>query len=294
MTTAAPSFQFSITRLQDYLELAKLRLVSLTLMSTGVGFYLAAAGPLDKTLFFFTLLGSGLVAAGSMTLNQWMERLEDAQMMRTAKRPLPTGRLRSKEALGFGLLLSAAGLAVLYMTTNFIATFIAAMILFSYILAYTPLKKTTTFCTIVGAIPGALPPLIGWAAVRGVPSYHAWTLFALIFFWQMPHFLAIAWKCRSEYEAAGFQMLSVGDKDGSRISGQIIFNAMILLPVSLMPTLVGLTGIIYFFGAFALGVWFLILGLTSIHRLNEKARGIFVASILHLTALQLLMILDKV
>lgn len=279
--------------LSAYLELAKLRLVSLTLLSTAVGFYLASKGPVDLPLFGLTLLGAGLVAAGSMTLNQWMEWRDDAKMTRTAKRPLPTGRLESREALGFGLALSTAGLAVLFLAVNLASTVVAALILLSYLLAYTPLKKKTTFNTIVGAVPGALPPLLGWAAAAGVPSYHAWTLFAIIFFWQMPHFLAIAWMCRKEYAAAGFKMLSVNDPDGRRVAGQIIFNGLILLPVSVMPSVVGITGTMYFFGAFFLGVGFILLGILSQDKLDQKARGIFRASILHLSLLLLLMILDK-
>lgn len=285
---------FSMGRMRDYLALAKLRLVSLTLLSTAVGYYLASLGPMNWPRFWLTLLGAALVAAGSMTFNQWMESKEDAKMARTAKRPLPTGRLKLREAFIFGLVLSAAGLVVLYFYVNLPSTVIAALILLSYVLAYTPLKKTTTLCTIVGAIPGALPPLIGWAAVAGVPSFHAWTLFAIIFFWQMPHFLAIAWLCRKEYAAAGFKMLSVDDPDGSRTAGQIIFNAMILLPVSVLPSVVGITGWIYFFGAFILSVWFLLLGILNQKKLNEKARVIFRASILHLFLLLLLMIIDKI
>jgi heme o synthase len=284
----------SMARLQDYVALAKLRLVSLTLMSTAVGFYLASKGPMDFPLFYVTLLGAGLVAAGSMTLNQWMEWQEDAKMARTAKRPLPAGRLQTREALILGIVLSAAGLAVLFVNVNLASAVVSALILFSYVLAYTPLKKKTTFCTVVGAVPGALPPLIGWAAVAGIPSFHAWTLFAVIFFWQMPHFLAIAWVCRKEYAAAGFHMLSVDDPDGRRVTGQIILNALILLPVSALPSVVGITGWIYFYGAFLMGVTFIAIAVSSQDKLEQKARGLFRASILHLFLLQLLMIFDKV
>ncbi len=291
MTTTA--FQISVARLMDYVELAKLRLVSLTLLSAAVGFYLASPSSVDYGLMGMTILGAGLVAAGSMTLNQWMERVEDARMARTAQRPLPAGRMDAKHALLFGIVLSIAGLVVLWTAVNPAATLIAALILFSYVLAYTPLKKTTTFCTLVGAIPGALPPLIGAAAVEGIPSYKAWTLFATIFFWQMPHFLAIAWMCRKEYQAAGFQMLSVDDPDGSKVAGQILFNSMVLLPVSLMPAVVGLTGHIYFFGAFFLGVGMMLLSAASLKKLDQNSRALFRASLLHLTVLLILMIVDK-
>jgi protoheme IX farnesyltransferase len=284
----------SMARLQDYVALAKLRLVSLTLLSVAVGFYLATPGPMDLSLFTFTLLGAGLVAAGSMILNQWMERVEDAKMARTAKRPLPMGRLEPKEALVLGLGLSFAGLALLYFTVNLAAAFVAVLVLISYVLAYTPLKKKTTLCTVVGALPGALPPLLGWAGAAGIPTYHAWTLFAIIFFWQMPHFLAIAWLCRKEYAAAGFCMLSVNDPDGRRVAGQIIFNALILLPVSVLPSVVGITGYVYFFGAFFMGVGFLLLGILSQDKLDQRARSLFRASILHLFLLFLLMFGDKI
>lgn len=285
---------FSMTRFRDYMELAKLRLVSLTLLSAAVGFYLASPRPMDGFLMGMMLLGAGLVAAGSMSLNQWMEWREDAKMNRTAKRPLPAGRLGTAEALVFGIVMAAAGLAVLVFAVNFPSAVVAALILLSYVLAYTPLKKRTTLCTLVGAIPGALPPLIGWAAVAGVPSYHAWTLFFVVFFWQMPHFMAIAWFCRKEYEAAGFKMLSVDDPAGRRVSGQIIVNALIMVPATVMPSVVGITGWRYFAGAFVMGVGFLALALSAENKLDEKARAIFRASILHLFLLQLLMIWDKV
>ena len=290
----SPVLKFSLAQFRDYVALAKLRLVSLTLLSAAAGFYLGSPSPLNAKLFWSTLLGAALVAAGSMTFNQWMERAEDALMKRTANRPLPAGRLESRPAFLFGLLLSLAGLGVLLAFTTIQAAIVAAAILLSYVLAYTPLKKKTTFNTLVGAIPGALPPLMGWAAAQGNFSYKAWTLFAIIFFWQMPHFLAIAWFCRKEYEAAGFQMLSVGDTDGSKVGGQILVHSMVLLPVSVMPSVVGITGHLYFFAAFFMSALFMMIAAFSLNQLDKRAKNLFRISLLHLSLMLLFMTLDKI
>ncbi len=285
---------FFSARLKDYLELAKIRLVSLSLFSAVVGFYLASPDAMNVPLLFVMLGGTALVAAGSMSLNQWMEIPEDARMNRTAARPLPAGRLYPKEALAFGILLSCIGILVLYFAVNHNAALLAAATLVSYVLVYTPLKKITSLCTIVGAIPGAVPPLIGWAGAAGRPSYEAWILFSIIFFWQMPHFLAIAWMCRKEYEAAGFRMLSVEDPKGFQVSRQMVLYASALLPVSLMPSLIGVTGQVYFFSALVMGVAFVILSLTALKNIDQKSRMIFRASLLHLTFLLIFMVIDKV
>ena len=287
------AFSFSIARLSDYSELAKLRLVSLVLLSSAVGFFLAGSGPINAPLFFISLLGTGLVAAGSMTLNQWIERAEDSKMTRTATRPLPAGRMQALEAFIFGIILSAAGLGILIVAVNMCAAFLAGLTLVSYTLLYTPLKRYTSLCTIIGAVPGALPPLIGWAAIADRPSFEAWILFAILFLWQMPHFLTIAWFCRNDYAAAGFRMLSVEDPTGMRVARQIVLYSMALLPVSLLPTVAGLTGPVYFFGALVSGIFFIFLGIKSFKNLDQKARMLFRASILHLAFLLILMVLDK-
>ncbi len=281
-------------RIHLYFELTKARLVSLVLLSTAVGFYLGTPGAFDGALFGICLLGTSLVAAGSMALNQWMERVEDGRMNRTAGRPLPSSKLHALEAFVFGTVVSGAGLAVLFICANFAAGLLAALTLFFYILLYTPLKKTTSLCTIVGAVPGALPPLIGWAAAAGTVTYQAWILFAIIFLWQMPHFLAIAWMYRREYAAAGFQMLSVTDPSGRQPARQIVLYAASLLPVSLLPSLFGMEGPLYFFGAFIMGAGFIALGIASVNLLNQRASWIFRASLLHLTGLQLLLVFDKI
>ena len=291
MNTRAASF--ARVRLHDYLELAKLRLVSLVLLSSAVGFFLASEGPLDWGLLILSFTGTALVAGGSMGFNQWMERVEDAKMTRTAKRPLPGGRMQPREAFIFSFLLSAAGLVLLYFSVNPVAAFLSGLTLVSYILLYTPLKKITSLCTVLGAIPGALPPMIGWSSVTGRVSYEAWVLFAIIFLWQMPHFLAIAWLCRKEYAAAGFQMLSVTDPSGAQAARQIILYTSALLPVSLLPTLIGLTGGIYFTGTLIAGAYFIYLGFLGLKNLDQYARPLFRASILYLALILILMVVDK-
>jgi heme o synthase len=288
------AYTLTMARIADYYELTKFRLVSLVLLSCAVGFFLASPGPVDVPLMMLTLVGTGLVASGSMSLNQWMERSLDARMVRTATRPLPAGRLHPLEAFIFGIFLSVAGLALLFFAVNLEATVLAAITTLSYVLLYTPLKTKTSLCTIVGAIPGAIPPLIGWSAVTGQPTYGAWLLFAIIFLWQMPHFLAIAWFCRKDYANAGFRMLSVEDTVGDQVGRQIILYSVALLPVSLLPSIVGLTGALYFFGAFFMGVGFIIFTFLSLKKIDQKVRLLFRLSILHLFLLLLLMVIDKV
>ena len=288
------ALSFSRARVRDYLELAKPRLVSLVLLSAAVGFFLASRGPVDVPLLLATFFGTAFVAAGSMTLNQWMEREEDARMIRTAARPLPAGRLQPAEALVFGIVLSLCGLAVLFWTVNPVSALLAALTLASYLFLYTPLKRKTTLCTIVGAVPGALPPLIGCAAVQGRPSFEAWILFAVIFLWQMPHFLAIAWLYRDDYAAAGFRMLSVDDPAGRQVGRQIILYSLALLPASLLPSAAGLTGPVYFLTALVLGIGFIALAFRSAGRMAQNARPLFRASVIYLALLLVLMVLDKI
>ena len=294
MTDMASPIGRSRSRTHDYMELAKTRLVSLVLLSTGVGFFLGSFGRFDWLLFLSAVSGTALVAAGSMVLNQWMERVEDARMTRTAARPLPAGRMHSAEAFIFGVILFVSGLAVLLITTNPVTAFLAALTFASYLILYTPLKSKTSLCTIVGAVPGALPPLIGWAAAAGKPSFEAWILFAILFLWQMPHFLAIAWMYRKEYAAAGFKMLSVTDPSGVQVSRQILIYSLALLPVSLLPTVVHLNGIFYFLSALILGIYYIRLAIESLDHLDQKARQLFRASIIYLALLLVMMVIDKV
>lgn len=286
--TAAP------VQLQDYWELTKPRLVSLVLFSTFVGFFLASRGPLNVSLLFATLAGTALTAAASMVLNQWMERDLDGLMPRTMRRPIPAGRVEPEEALGFGLALAVLGLAILEVAVNTMASFIAMWTLCSYLFVYTPLKCVTPWCTIVGAIPGALPPLTGWAAAAGhVASVEAWTLFAILFLWQMPHFYAIAYLYREDYRKANVRVLSVQDPDGRQCANQSILFALALLPVSLLPTVLGLTGLLYFFGALFLGVLLIYVSVRYRNSMDRSARILFRASVIYLPLLFILMIVDK-
>ena len=288
------TLDFSSSRALDYWELAKPRLVSLSLLSAAVGFFLATSGPFDFGLFSVTLFGTALIAASSMAFNQLLERHEDAKMRRTASRPLPSGRLQPFEVFIFGTILAALGLVILFFAVNRVSAFLAVLTLVTYVLIYTPLKKMTPICTIVGAIPGALPPLIGWSAAGGRPTLEAWALFAIIFLWQMPHFLAIAWMWRDDYKAAKFRMLSVEDPDGREVARQILLYSLALLPVSLVPTFAGLTGPFYFVGSLALGLGLVGMAFFGLNRIEQMARPFFRATIIYLSLLLLLMIFNKV
>lgn len=287
------AFSFSFARLSDYWELTKPRLVSLTLWSTAAGLILADRAPVHFRLLTLTLLGTALVAAGSMSFNEWLERAEDARMSRTANRPLPAGRLHPYEAVIAGSLFSVMGLAVLYYGVNSLSALLAFATLVSYAAIYTPLKKITSLCTLVGAVPGALPPLIGWAAVSGTLSAQAWVLFAIIFFWQMPHFYAISWFCRRDYEAAGFRMLVVKDPGGRRVAREMFLYNLAMIPVSLLPFLTGLTGKIYLTAAILMGAVMTVLSILCLKDLEKYARIFFRASLLYLTFLFIFMVANK-
>jgi len=280
-------------RCTDLADLTKFRLVALVLMSTAVGFFLAVSGPFPWLNFFHVLTGTGLVAAGSLALNQWMERDFDAMMPRTAKRPIPSQRIKPRTALALGILFSASGLVYLAVLTNPWSTALAAVTLFGYILFYTPLKRITSLNTIVGAVPGAVPPLIGWAGVEGELPFEAWVLFSILFLWQLPHFLAIAWIYREQYKRAGFVMLSTEDPVGKRVARQAVFYAAMLLPVSLLPSICGMTGFYYFLAALLLGGAFLGISIAGLRDMQARARLLFVTSIFYLTLLLIMMVIDK-
>jgi protoheme IX farnesyltransferase len=280
------------------LDLTKFRLTSLVLLTTLVGFYVGAKGTIDYLLMFHTVFGTGLVAAGAAALNQLLERESDALMERTRSRPLPAGRLQPETALLFGASSSGLGLLYLALLVNPLAGLLAAATLISYVFIYTPLKRITWLNTLVGAVPGALPPLIGWTAGHGAVSVEGWSLFGILFFWQLPHFMAIAWIYRAEYQKAGFAMLSGLDPDGKRTSRQAIVYTLGLLPISLCrlcPVLLGLAGGIYFVGALGLSVTFLWFAIRFSRRLTrEQARKLFYVSIIYLPVLLSLMVFDKV
>ncbi|MBP9864937.1 MAG: heme o synthase [Candidatus Omnitrophica bacterium] len=280
-------------RLRGYVDLLKPRLIFLVILSAMTGFYLAQKPGHVASALWSALLGITLVSAGSMALNQWLERAEDKKMVRTQKRPLPAGVVTPLEALLMGLGLSAAGLWVLVAGQHAAAAILAGVTLVLYIVVYTPLKKITLLCTIVGAIPGALPTLAGWAAVEWPFSERAWILFVILYLWQMPHFYAISWIWREDYVRAGFKMLSVNDPTGQRVARHILFYVLALLPVSLLPVWIGMAGWVYGAGAVALGFFFLWRAIQAFGDIQRYARPVFHASIIYLSALLILLIVDK-
>jgi protoheme IX farnesyltransferase len=283
-----------LVRLADYWTLTKPEVNFLVLVSTLVGFYLASHGPLDLRLLFHTLMGTLLVASGTGTLNQHLERKSDAFMRRTATRPLPAGRLSPSEAFWYGILLSAAGGFELWVAANALASVLALLTLGAYLLFYTPLKKKTPLCTLVGAFPGAMPPLIGWAAVRNSLSLEAWVLYAILFLWQFPHLLAIAWMYREDYARAGLQMLPRNDYEGRATVRQILGYSLALLPVSVIPTFLGQVGWVYMIGASLLGLGLLHFAIRlAVRRANSLARRLVLASVIYLPLVFALMMLDK-
>ncbi len=277
-----------------YVELAKPRLTGLATATSLIGFLLGSTGPVDWIKLCVTLVGTVLVGAGAGTLNQYLERESDGQMERTKNRPLPSGRIHPDSALAFGVFCSIAGLLLLTCGAHPLAGKLAAITLISYLFIYTPLKRHTALCTLVGAIPGAIPPLMGWVAARGRLGLEGWLLFSILFLWQLPHFLAIAWTYREDYAKAHFKMLPVLDPDGGSTGRQIVLYCLALLFVSLLPTFFGLTGPVYFLWALLSGGAFLGCGLkTARARSGASARRLFLASILYLPGILFMMTLDR-
>jgi protoheme IX farnesyltransferase len=279
-----------------YLELTKPGITRLVLVTTAAGFYLAGGASASLLLFLNALFATALVASGTNALNQWFERDADRYMRRTARRPLPSGRLSSREAVVFAWGISLAGLVYFALFVNMLTAFVVGFTLGSYVFIYTPLKRKTWISTLVGAVPGALPIVAGWTATGKPLTASAWALFAIMFVWQLPHFFALAWIYREDYRKAGFQMLTVVDSTGARAAWQSLFYAAVLIPISLLPTVFGLTGQIYLAGALVLGVAFLLPTVLMLTRgPNEKfAWRTFVASIAYLPLLLILMVIDKV
>ena len=276
-------------------DLVKARLTFLVLLTTLVGFYVGSAGSLELPLMFATLTGTALLACGAAALNQLVEKEYDAKMRRTETRPLPSGKLQPDSVLLFGAGCSIAGLIYLALAVNLLTSFLGALTLVSYLFVYTPLKRKTWLNTAVGAIPGALPPLMGWTAARNEVDPAGWSLFAILFFWQIPHFLAIAWIYREDYAQAGFVMLPTVDPEGFRTGRQAVSHTFGLLFMSLLPVVFGLAGIVYFTGALLLGGFFLLCAFQFSHTLTlARARRLFFASIIYLPLLLLLMVLDKI
>jgi protoheme IX farnesyltransferase len=278
-----------------YADLIKARLTFLVVLTTLVGFYLGSPSPVNYLLMIHAVLGTALVASGAAALNQLLEREHDAKMRRTRNRPLPSGRLQPTTVMVFGGVCACAGLLHLALAVNLTTSVIGAISLLSYLFIYTPLKRLTWLNTAIGAVPGGLPPLMGWTAARGELSREGWALFAILAFWQLPHFLAIAWMYREEYEKAGFKMLPAIDPQGHRTGRQAVSHTLGLLPVSLCPFLFHVTGAIYLVGALVLGLAFLWFAIQfARHMTIPRARQLFFVSILYLPLLLVMMVLDKV
>lgn len=281
-------------RLRDYMVLTKVRITGLVLVTTGAGFVLASQGGLVWVRLVETLVGTGLASGGAAALNQYFERGADARMERTASRPIPAGRMGPGHGLLVGIALSIVGVVWLAFRINDVTAFLALITVVLYIAVYTPLKRMTPLNTLVGAVPGAIPPVMGWTAATGSIEAGAWVLFAILFLWQLPHFLSIAWLCRDDYERAGFPMLPVVDPDGGSTGRQAALYTVALLPVSLAPTLLGLTGPVYFFGALMLGTGFLVCAvLMAVDRGHAGARRLLLASVTYLPVLLILLVADR-
>lgn len=293
MPLSLPKSQLSslLSFISDYLELSKARIVFMVLITTLAGF-LCAGGSAWSLALLHTLIGTAVVAAGTNASNQYFERRRDALMERTRNRPVPAGRISPLAALLFSASASGFGIVYLLIAVNDLAALLAAITLFTYVAIYTPLKVRSTACTLVGAVPGAIPPMIGWAAVTGNLGAGAWILFGILFLWQLPHFLAISWMYRQDYERGGFAMTAVGDPDGRTTSTQAVLYALALLPVSLLPVFVGMTGALYAIGAAMAGLamvgWSLRFASLRSHR---SARELFLVSILYLPLVMSILVL---
>lgn len=284
-----------IGRAADYLELIKPRLVLMILITTAAGFYLGSPSTVNWMQFLHTLIGAGLTAAGVLSLNQYLEREIDSQMPRTQQRPLPAGRLCPMKALLFGAILTGTGMLYLTVMVNSMSGFVISLIVVSYLFIYTPLKRKTSLCTLIGAIPGALPPVVGWVAAHGKLSGSAWVLFAILFLWQLPHSLAIAYIYRDDYAKAGLKLLPVIHPDGASTRRQIVFNCLALLGVGLLPVFFNIAGGKYFLAALFLGGMFFLSGIYLQKSKSMKAaRYVLYASLLYLPCLFIAMTIDKI
>lgn len=281
--------------MNDYLILTKARITGLVLVTTTVGFVLASSQSVDLSRLAVLLVGVALATGGSAALNQYLEHEIDARMRRTESRPLPAGRMALGHGLAVGVLLSAAGVVWLVAGVNPLTGLLALASSLLYLAVYTPLKTRTPLNTLVGAVPGAIPPVMGWTAVTGGIDAGAWALFGILYLWQFPHFLAIAWMYRDDYARARLPMLPVVDPDGGSTGRQVALYSLALLPVSLIPTLLGLAGPVYFFGALVAGLVFLGFGLAmTVSRERASARRLLLASVTYLPILLILLLVDRV
>jgi protoheme IX farnesyltransferase len=289
--------------IRDYVELTKPRITWLILMSTGIGYFFGLPGAqnwlgflkaIHLSSLLHTIMGTGLIASGTATLNQWYERKADGLMRRTSGRPLPSGRVSANGALAFGIALSVAGFVELWLGANLLTGLIGVFTLTSYLFLYTPLKQRTWWSTTIGAIPGAMPPLIGFAAAAGLINREALALGAILFVWQFPHFYSIAWMYKEDYARAGIRMLPVVEPDCRSTARQIVLFGLALIPVSMAPGILGMSGRVYLVGALLLGLWFLYSGVrVALERTPVRARGVLMTSVIYLPLIYGLLLLDR-
>ena len=281
------------SRIAAFVELTKPRIAFMLVLTSAAGFYLGTAGTFDVTLFVNAMIGIGLLAFGVATLNQYIEKDTDALMDRTAKRPLPTGKITPPEALVFGILQCAVAEIYLYFLVNPLTAGLGLTVIIGYVFMYTPLKTRTSASTAIGAIPGAMPPLMGWTAASNEITVGAWALFAMLFLWQFPHFLAIAWMYREQYAKAGILMLPVVEPEGKITARQIVLFTIMLVPISLAPFFLGFAGLIYLVGGTVLGLWFLAESvLMARAKTNERARRLLLVSVIYLPLIFGLLVFD--
>jgi len=295
MVTPARTAEFvQASRANAFLALTKPDVTFLVVVTTAAGYYMAVRGPVNWAHLLHAVFATALIAAGTAALNHYVERDSDRYMRRTASRPLPSGVLEPGHALAFGVGLAMAGAADLYLVGGWLTAVLGILTSLAYLLAYTPLKKKTVWATSVGAFPGAIPPMIGWAAATGSLDRGAWLLFGILFLWQFPHFHSIAWIYREDYARAGIRMLPTVDREGSRTFRQIVLYAAALLGVSLLPTVMGLAGIKYFFGALVVSTALLQVCLwAASSKTNTRAKWLMHATVLHIPVLLGLMVYDK-
>jgi protoheme IX farnesyltransferase len=281
-------------RVSAYVELTKPRITFLIVLTSAAGFGLASRRGIDYLALVSALFGIALLSSGIATLNQYAERDLDGLMRRTAGRPLPSGKLAPWEALAFGAGLTIAAEVYLLLLVNPLSALLGLTVIAGYLFGYTPLKTRSSLSTVVGAFPGAVPPLIGWTAATGTLSIEGWVLFAILFLWQFPHFLAIAWMYREDYSRAGILMLPVVEPDGRVTAQQIVLYTLMLIPVSLLPTVLGISGKFYFFGAIVLGLLFLYSSIRAAFSMSrQQAKQLLLASVLYLPLLFILMVVNK-
>jgi protoheme IX farnesyltransferase len=281
-------------KLAAFFELTRPGVTRSVVLTSAAGFYLASSGRLDLLLLIHTLMGTAFLSSGAAVLNQFIEREADGKMNRTCRRPLPSGRVSENDAVIAGGLLIVGGSLYLAFLTNILAAFLGCVASVVYLFVYTPLKMKTPICTTVGAVPGAIPSLIGWAAASGRLDGNALLLFAIVFAWQFPHFLAISWVHKEDYKRAGFAMLSSMDPDGRRTGRRILIFTLILLGLSVVPVTSGLTGMLYLVGALLLGAVLLWFGFeAALARTKTAARHVLMASVAYLPLLLMLMVIDK-